>query len=844
MHFSFFSFSAACDIIKMSSPGMRTYGKGYDMKSCQLYENKPAQAFRDAHLLGNGALGASVFGSCPTERILLNCDTLWSGYEKPHSNPAFYDNLQKAQKLILDGKLRQANDIVDDTMQGEWCETYLPLGDLYITIGQPDNERNRRLWENWQTGAYPAQEYSRRLDLCSAVSRVEYRRFGIRYTEESFVSAPAGLLAVKITAEDGALAFALSMDSVLRHTFRAQGNTYCLTGRAPDHAEPPYEPVKPALVYYDDEKSRAVRFAACAEIAETDGKISCDGMRLYVSGATYAVVLVAADTDYRGFRVPRSGDAGLVAGECRVRISAAKEKGYDSLKDEHIADYRSFFDRTSLDLGEDITGALPTTERFNRAKNNIDDPGLDELLFAAGKYMLISSSRPGTQATCLQGIWNDSLTPICSSNYTTNINIQMNYWGAEVLGLPECHEPMLNFTGECAVTGQETARGYYRLPGWVVHHNSDLWRYSVPACEDASFAFWPMGGFWMLRHLWEHYLYTLDKAFLRRVLPTIRGAAEFLVHFLVFDPARGYWVTLPSTSPENRFILPGHGSFSDFTEQMNGSNRWTPDNPDLAAVSESCTMDIAITREVFGIFRDACGILGEDDPLIAETAEKEKGLPPYRVSPRSGTLQEWIEDYDECMPGITHVSHLYPVFPGEEITKEKAPVLFEAAYRSLLRRRRHAGMRGGWGTSWAIALAARFGDPEIANQSIASSYSYYSASTLTHSEQIDGISGYIAGVCELLMQSHGGKIRLFCALPHSWRRGSVSGLCARGGFTVDMAWNDGKPASASVTSRLGGLCRMEAPGLSSVTVRGERIAACGGAVSLDTKPGDVLTLVF
>jgi alpha-L-fucosidase 2 len=582
------------------------------MNRFRLYENKPADLFDDAHLLGNGALGASVFGGVPYEKILINHDTLWSGQERRKIHGGTKAHLEEARRLALDGKLKEANNLINDEMLGYWSESYMPLGYLHITVGHTDDRRSmaqRRVLLN----ETPYENYARTLDLERAVARVEYDREGVRYTREMFVSKPDNVLAVRLAAAGGELAFSMCMDSPLRHEQRILADGAAVVGRAPDRVEP-YEPhFNPTTVYLDDGRSDALRFASAARVAATDGDVSADEFRVYVRRASYAVILLAAGTNYAGYKAKRNRDAAPVLAACMKTIDAAAGKGYEGLLAAHVADYRELYARFSLDLGEPVTDTMPTTDRLRLLKN-IDDPSVLALITQYSRYLLISFSRPGTEAGNLQGIWNPSTQPPWASNYTTNINVQMNYWGAESLALPECHLPMSDLVRELSDSGREAARDLYGARGWVAHHNTDLWRFAGLAGEDASWAWWPVGGIWMCQHLWQHYEYTLDDAYLRdTVYPVLRGAAEFLLDFVVKD-RDGRYVTALSTSPENKFFLPGN-SVKLVLDKVAASNRFSANREDVSAVCKASTMDLALVRELLGNYRRAAGILGRDDDL-------------------------------------------------------------------------------------------------------------------------------------------------------------------------------------------------------------------------------------
>ena len=772
-----------------------------------LWEDEPAKEFSDAHLLGNGKLGASVMGGIPYENILINHDTLWSGQERAKLTPDTRAHLDEARALVLDGKYHEATELINHKMLGYWSESYLPLGYLNLTMNLGEDRRlmgQKRVLE----GEFPWSGYSRALDITKAVETIEYDHLGRRYTRSMFVSAPDNVIAVRMNASDHGLTFAVSMDSPLRHEQSLSDNGAAAYGRAPDRVEPYGPKYTPYVVYRKDEESDALRFAEACRVIDTDGEIARDEMRLYVRNASYAVIIAAADTNFKGVGIPRDNDVEKLLAACERTLNAAQSKGWDRLLADHIADYQALYNRVSIDLGPALTGAMPTSARL-AASGSIEDPAFLALIAQYCRYLLLAFSRPGTQAGNLQGIWNPLIYPSWACNYTTNINVQMNYWCAEPFALPECHMPMIDLVRECTQTGTDAARELYGAGGWVTHHNTDLWRFAALAGEDASWAWWPFGGFWMAQHLWTHYEFTRDEAFLRdTVYPVLREAARFLCDFVIKDND-GRYVTAPSTSPENKFFVPGR-SLADCPDQVRTGNRMSPNRDDTAEVSKSSTMDIAITREIFQNFTAASGVLGETDPLLERCAEVMESLYPYQIG-KHGQLQEWEEDFDECTPGMSHLSHMYPVYPGSDINPD-TPELFEAARIALERRERHGAGENGWPGAWRISLWARFHQPDRANHLNSTMGKRLGASLLLQRHlQIDAIMGWGAGLAEMLIQSSLGRstdamnsIELMPAVPASWRQGSVSGLKARGGYTVSYAWKGGRLENAEITASCGG----------------------------------------
>lgn len=689
-------------------------------------------------------------------------------------------------------------------------------------------------------------------------------------------------------AGSACLDFAFALDSQLHSLGSTDGGEAYLTGIAPDHAEPSYTAITPRQIYKKPEESDAIRFACCARVIACDGTVWSDGARVYVNDATYALIAVKAGTNYAGFRQERNRDAGVLLEKLRGELDAlqaAEMPGaaeqmqaaemleaveqvqavgeacvnaensasinvlYELLKAAHITDYQSLYGRMDLDLGHDYTKALPTSERLQLCKSGVDDAAVSALLLQYTRYLTIAGSRPGSQAMNLQGIWNDTTEPPWSSNYTNNINVQMNYWPCESLGLPECHLPLMDLVEELSIAGRQTAQGYYHMGGWVTHHNADLWRSTEPSCEDASWSWWPFGGAWICEHIWTHYEYTKDTEFLRRMYPVLREAAVFMLDFLT-ENEDGYLVTAPSLSPENKFITGGPEVVEELVEEIATGSRCSPNHPNICAVTMGSTMDMSILRELFSNVAQAAEILNiQDDPVPAQAMEAVKHFPSYRTG-RYGQLLEWYDDYEECTPGMGHISHMYPVYPGNLITETGTPELMEAAKRSLERRLLHNSEHGAWPAAWKISLMARFKNSLCCGQLLKQTGAGFGANmfTATH-QQIDAIFGVGAGIAEMLLQSHQGFIEIIPAITVDWADGSFRGMRARGGFEVSAAWKTGKLYDAKITSLTGGTCRVKAEGLREfwagdtlIAVQGSDLS--GGIFEFETCRGCEYRLVF
>lgn len=753
----------------------------------KLHYDRPAEYFEEALVIGNGTMGATLYGGVKKDKISFNDITLWTGEpESENSSPDAFNVIPEIRAL-LDNEDYEGADKAQYKVQGHYSENYQPLGTL--TIEYLDDTAG-------------ISDYHRWLDIGNATARTQYLKDGKLFTSDYFASAPDSVIVIRLKSENKEGIHALlSFDSPLPHSSQVADNEISVEGYAAYHSFPVYYKAEDKHRY---DPERGIHFKTLVRVLSVDGSVKnrYSDSRIEIDGSTEVLILIANVTSFNGFDKDPVKEGRNYRSHVEKRMKCTIGKTYDALREAHIRDYKYYFDRVKLDLGntDDDIAALPTDKQllfYTDCKQQ--NPDLEELYFQFGRYLLISSSRTLGVPANLQGLWNESVLPPWSSNYTVNINLEENYWASGTTNLIEMQYPLIEFIANLSKTGRKTAKDYYGVErGWCLGHNSDIWAMTCPVGlneGDPSWACWTMGGTWLSTHIWEHYLFTLDKGFLCKFYPVLKGAAEFCMDWLVEKD--GKLVTSPGTSPENKYI--------------------TPDGY-VGATSYGNTSDLAMIRECLIDAAEASKVLGVDKSFRKRIKKTLSRLYPYQVG-KDGNLQEWYYDWQDQDPYHRHQSHLFGLYPGHHLSVEETPELAAACARTLQIK---GDETTGWSTGWRVNLLARLRDGEKAYHMYRRLLRYVSPDNYkgedarrgggtypnlldAHSPfQIDGNFGGCSGVIEMLMQSSTNKIVLLPALPESWADGSVQGICARGGFVVNMEWKNREVVSLIVSSLKGG----------------------------------------
>ena len=780
--------------------------------STMLWYDSPAKKWEDALPVGNGRLGAMVFGKHGEERIQLNEDTYWSGGPYSTVVKGGYKVLPKIQKLVFQGKYLEASNLFGRKLMGYPVEQqkYQSLGNLVLFFKNEDSVSNYKRW----------------LDLETGITSVSYHANGVTYQRDVFVSGPDQAIVVRIVASRPAsISLTVNLRGERNQTHSNYATDYFrmdpdgknglkLTGKSAD-----YLGVKGRIKY--DARVKAV---------SKGGSTKTDGVNLIIDHADTVTLYLAAATNFVNYKNVTANEHVRVIGY----LNKLEKENYNSIRKNAEADYKKYFDRVVLNLNTVENSFLPTDLRKQKIQND-EDPSMAALSYNYGRYLMIESSRPGTQPANLQGIWNEDMNPAWDSKYTTNINTEMNYWSVESGNLSECAEPLIKMIKELQDQGSQVAKEHYGARGWVFHQNTDIWRAAAPM-DGPTWGTFTVGGAWLCTHLWEHYQYTMNKSFLKEAYPVIRGSVLFFMDFLVKHPNGKWLVTNPSTSPEN---FPDGGGNKPYFDEVTGGYR------EGTTICAGSSIDMQILYDLFGYFIEASNTLGLHDPFIAQVrAAREKLVPPQIGE--DGSLQEWADDWKSLEKNHRHFSHLYGLYPGKVLYEKRTPALIEA-YKKVLNERGDGAM--GFSRAWKMALWARLNDGDRANKI----YKGYLKEQCTSSlfalcgkaPQVDGALGVTAAITEMLIQSQDKFIRLLPALPNAWRDGAFKGVCARGAFELNYSWHDKQITSLQILSKAGKICRIEYKPDVKITSKGVPVSyknSPQGIIEFNTVKGGIYTI--
>lgn len=759
-------------------------------KNNLLWYEEAAKAWEEALPIGNGRLGGMVFGTLAQEHIQLNEDSVWYGAQMDRNNSDALKHLPEIRKLIFEGKISKAEKLCALALSGvpEGQRHYEPLGDLYIDFYGQEEE---------------VISYRRDLDISKAVTAVEYKVGDVTYKREVFCSAIDEVMIIRLTSTSaGSISF----------------STYLRRGKSLDSIS---SENNDSIMMKGNCGEGGIKFCTLLKAKAEGGKLCTIGENILVENADEVTLVLSAATSFRHKDIVETS---------KKFAEAALRFSYGELKTRHVDDYERLFKRMDIKLYNkavelDAFELLPINKRLERIREGIEDPGLVSLYFQFGRYLLISSSRPGTLPANLQGIWNKDFLPAWDSKYTININTEMNYWLAETCNLSECHTALFDHIERMRDNGRKTAKAMYGCKGFVAHHNTDIWGDTAPQDIYIPATYWPMGAAWLCLHLWEHYEFTGDTNFLEKSYETMKEAAEFFVDFLIEDE-KGRLVTCPSVSPENTYILP---------------------NGEQGRICKGPSMDSQIVYALFNNCITAAKLLGIDVEFSEKIKEILHRLPRPEIG-KYGQLKEWAEDYEEAEPGHRHISHLFALHPGKQISVGKTPSLAEAARRTLERRLQHGGGHTGWSRAWIINIYARLKDGENSYKNLMQLLAKSTLDNMFDNHppfQIDGNFGGTAGIAEMLLQSHEDEIHLLPALPKAFPSGYVKGICARGGFEVDIKWENGKAVEAIIHSKLGNKCRIRSSNqIESISAEGKLNYIKDNQVEFETEIGKVYICLF